>query len=167
MEEHMSIRTLFWAASLGLVANPLTAQTTPAPTVLSATAAQAIIEGCKTHSLAKRQSHAVVVMDAGAGIVASLRMDGNREGIFAFAAAKARAVAKWGFSTAGMAEGARETPGFANAPDVVTVPGGIPVYNASGTLIGSVGVSGEAPADDVACAEAGVRSAGLQFTRQR
>jgi glc operon protein GlcG len=163
----MLIKTLFRAAFFSLVGIPLAAQATSAPAVLTATAAQAIIEGCKTHSLAKRQSHAIVVMDAGAGIVAALRMDGNRDGIFAFAAAKARAVAKWGFSTAGMADGARETPGFANAPDVVTVPGGIPVYNASGALIGSVGVSGEAPADDVACAEAGVRAAGLQFTRQR
>jgi glc operon protein GlcG len=164
----VSARSLFQATSAALLFGaPLGAQAAPAPTVLTAAAAQAIIEGCKAHSTTKRQSHAIVVMDGGAGIVAALRMDGNRDGIMAFATAKARAVAKWGFSTAGMADGARDTPGFGNAPDVVTVPGGIPVYNATGALIGSVGVSGEAPADDVACAEAGVRAAGLQFSRQR
>jgi uncharacterized protein GlcG (DUF336 family) len=95
-------------------------------------------------------------------------MDGNRAGIMSFAMAKARAVARWGFSTAAMQNAARDTPGFAAAPDVVTVPGGVPIYSADGrTLIGGVGVSGEAPADDAACAEAGIRSAGLVFERAR
>ena len=156
----MSITLLAPVATLG-------AQAAPAPAAVTAAAAQAIIEGCRAHSAAKRQSHAIVVMDGGASVVASLRMDGNRDGILAFATAKARAVAQWGFATAAMADAARTTPGFANAPDVVTVPGGIPIYNASGAFVGSVGVSGESPPDDVACAEAGVRAAGLQLTRPR
>jgi uncharacterized protein GlcG (DUF336 family) len=62
-----------------------------------------------------------------------------------------------------MVDAAKGTPGFANAPHVVTVAGGVPVYSADGKVrIGAVGVSGEAPADDAACAEAGVRSAGLR-----
>ena len=67
-----------------------------------------------------------------------------------------------------MAAAAKETPGFADAPHVVTVPGGIPVFSADGQqFIGAVGVSGEAPTDDAACAEAGVRSAGLSTTRKQ
>jgi glc operon protein GlcG len=133
-----------------------------APTGLTAAAAETVVAGCKTHSSAKGQSHAVAVFDGGANLVAALRMDGNRAGIMAFAMAKGRAVAMWGFSTAAMADAARETPGFGDAPDVVTVPGGVPIYSADGrTMLGSVGVSGEAPADDVACAEAGIRAAGL------
>ena len=78
------------------------------------------------------------------------------------------AVANWRFSTADMAAAAKETPGFADAPHVVTVPGGIPVFSADGQqFIGAVGVSGEAPTDDAACAEAGVRSAGLSTTRKQ
>jgi uncharacterized protein GlcG (DUF336 family) len=65
-----------------------------------------------------------------------------------------------------MLEGARGTPGFADAPHVVTVPGGVPVFSADGkSRIGAVGVSGEAPADDAACAEAGIRAAGLRSSR--
>jgi uncharacterized protein GlcG (DUF336 family) len=80
--------------------------------------------------------------------------------------AKATAVAAWGFSTAQMERSAKETPGFANAPHVVTVPGGVPVWSADGkTRLGGVGVSGEAPADDAACAEAGIRAAGLRSSR--
>jgi glc operon protein GlcG len=98
--------------------------------------------------------------------VALLRMDGNASGIAAFALQKAVAVAHWRFPTADMAGAARETPGFGNAPHVVIVPGGVPVFSASGQMfIGAVGVSGEAPADDVACAEAGIRAAGLQSKR--
>ena len=160
------MRLLILSAVLALPALPaaLAAQA-PQPATLTAAHAEAVIAGCKTHSTAKRQSHAIAVYDAGANLVAALRMDGNRAGIMAFAMAKGRAVAMWGFPTAQMANAARETPGFASAPDVVTVPGGVPVYSADGrTLIGSVGVSGEAPADDVACAEAGIRAAGLRPT---
>jgi uncharacterized protein GlcG (DUF336 family) len=112
------------------------------------------------------QSEAIAVVDTGGHLIAALRMDGNGSGIFDFALAKAEASAAWGFSTAQMIEAARGTPGFAQAPHVVIVPGGIPVFSADGKArIGAVGVSGEAPADDAACAEAGVRAAGLRSAR--
>ena len=118
--------------------------------------------GCATHASAKKQSHAIVVTDVGGHVVAALRMDGNGSGIFDFALAKAQAAAAWGFSTAQMLENARGTPGFDHAPQVVIVPGGVPVFSADGkTRIGAVGVSGEAPTDDAACAEAGIRAASL------
>jgi uncharacterized protein GlcG (DUF336 family) len=134
---------------------------------LSAAAASQIVEGCAAHARAKGQSHAIAVYDDGGHPVALLRMDGNAPGVTEFAMQKADAVAHWRFSTAQMADAARETPGFANAPHVVTVPGGIPVYAADGRqFLGAVGVSGEAPADDAACAEAGVRAAGLHSARR-
>ena len=134
--------------------------------VLDARAAEAIVHGCATHAIAKKQSHAIAVVDSGGHVVAALRMDGNGSGIFDFALAKARASAAWGFSTAHMIESARGTPGFDRAPHVVIVAGGVPVFSADGKArLGAVGVSGEAPADDAACAEAGVRAAGLRASR--
>jgi len=136
------------------------------PHRLDARAAQAVVAGCVAHSTGRGQSHAVAVVDAGGHVVASLRMDGNAFGIMEFALAKAEASAAWGFSTAQMAEGTRGTPGFANAPRVVTVAGGLPIFSADGReRIGAVGVSGEAPADDAACAEAGIAAAGLRSSR--
>lgn len=133
----------------------------------SATASK-VIEGCVAHARGKSQSHAIAVYDQGGHPVALLRMDGNAPGIMEFAMQKARSVANWRFSTADMAAAARETPGFATAPHVVLVAGGIPIYSADGRqLLGAVGVSGESPSDDVACAEAGVRAAGLSSTRTR
>ncbi|MFL6726887.1 MAG: GlcG/HbpS family heme-binding protein [Sphingomicrobium sp.] len=132
-------------------------------TSIDARTAQAIIAGCVAQATPKMQSHAIVVVDTGGHLIAALRMDGNSSGILDFASAKAEAAASWGFSTAQMVEAAKRTPGFASAPHVVTVPGGVPVYSADGGIrIGAVGVSGEAPEDDAACAEAGVRAAGLR-----
>lgn len=130
---------------------------------ISAASAQAIIDGCVKRDEASNQSHSIAVMDTGGHLVALLRMDRSSAGATEFAIAKARASATWGFATAGMEEGARGTPGFADAPYVVTVAGGVPVYSADGTArLGSVGASGEAPADDVACAVAGIEAAGLR-----
>jgi len=158
----MPFRLAFMSA-LSLVAAPAPGQ---APQRLDARAAQAIVAGCVAHSGGRGQSHAIVVVDAGGHMVASLRMDGNGFGIMEFALAKAQAAAAWGFGTQRMAEGARETPGFGDAPRVVTVAGGLPIFSAEGREpIGAVGVSGEAPADDAACAEAGIAAAGLRSTR--
>jgi glc operon protein GlcG len=133
---------------------------------IDAKTAQAIITGCATHASAKKQSHAIAVVDSGGQLLAAWRMDGNGFGIMDFALAKARAVAAWGFPTGRMAEAAISTPGFGAAPHVVTVEGGIPVFAADGrTRIGGVGVSGEAPADDAACALAGIAAAGLKSAR--
>ena len=150
-------------AGAALFAAPLHSQTVA---TLDATAAEALVHGCAAHAIAKKQSHAIVVVDTGGNIVAALRMDGNGSGIFDFALAKAKAAAAWGFSTAQMLESARGTPGFERAPHVVIVPGGVPVFTADGKArIGAVGVSGEAPADDSSCAEAGIKAAGLRSTR--
>jgi glc operon protein GlcG len=139
-----------------------------AQTALDARAAQAIVTGCAAHATAKKQSHAIAVVDVGGNLVAALRMDGNGSGIMDFSLAKAEAVAAWGFSTAQMEENAKGTPGFANAPHVVTVPGGVPIWSADGRMrIGGIGVSGEAPTDDAACADAGIRAAGLRNSRAR
>lgn len=135
---------------------------------IDAKTAQSIVAGCAAHATAKQQSHAIAVVDVGGNLVALLRMDGNGSGIMDFSVAKAKAVAAWGFSTAQMEESAKGTPGFANAPHVVTVAGGVPVWSSDGkTRIGGVGASGEAPTDDAACAEAGIRAAGLRSSRQR
>ena len=138
------MRTIALIALTGLLPSPAFAQS------LDARAAQAIVAGCAAHATAKQQSHAIAVVDLGGNLVAALRM------------------ASWGFSTAQMEENAKGTPGFANAPHVVTVAGGVPVWSADGKArIGGVGASGEAPADDAACAEAGIRAAGLRSSRTR
>ena len=149
--------------ALALAATPASSAST---TTLNAGAAQAIVAGCAAHAASKMQSEAIAVVDTGGRLVAALRMDGNGSGIMDFAIAKAEAAAAWGFSTAQMVDAAKGTHGFANAPHVVTVPGGVPIFSADGKArIGAAGASGEAPEDDAACVEAGIRAAGLRSSR--
>jgi glc operon protein GlcG len=155
--------------SSALLASSLTFPTLASAALgdITAQVASKMIEGCVAHATGKRQSHAIAVYDDGAHLVAVLRMDGNPPGATEFAMRKAVAVAYWHFSTAEMGTAVTETPGFRDAPHVVTVPGGIPVFSADGKrFVGAVGISGEAPPDDLACAEAGVRAAGLTVSRK-
>ena len=145
-----------------LIAAPVNAQ------MLTAEQADAIVKGCAAHARAKSQSHAIAVVDTGGQLVAAWRMDGNGHGAMEFSLQKARAVAAWGFPTSGMEEAVKGTPGFAGAAYVVTVAGGVPVFSADGRArLGGVGASGEAPADDAACAVAGIAAAGLKSERAR
>jgi glc operon protein GlcG len=158
------LSSMIGTAGLALAA-PVPAQ---APHSLTYSQAEAIVEGCRDHAAGRRQSHAIAVVDGGGHLVAAIRMDGNRAGMMDFAIEKAKAVAAWGFATAQMEEAAKGTPGFARAPGVVTVAGGVPIFSADGrTLIGAAGASGEAPADDAACAAAGIKAAGLRSERAR
>ena len=152
------------ALTLALAVSSAASAQTPSQRLDAATA-QAIVAGCATHAAGRKQSHAIAVTDTGGHVIAALRMDGNAQGMMEFAIAKARAAASWGFATAGMAEAVKTTPGFADAPYVVTVAGGVPVFSGDGTMrIGAVGASGEAPADDAACAVAGIEAAKMRAT---
>jgi uncharacterized protein GlcG (DUF336 family) len=163
----MTMRNMLYGGlALAMLAGVQGAQAQRATQALTAASAEAIVEGCKKHATAKKQGHGIAVIDAGGNLVAALRMDGNSPGVMAFATEKAKAAAMWGFPTSGMEQAAKQLPGFANAPYVVALPGGVPIYSADGqTLLGGVGTSGESPADDVACSEAGIKAAGLATSR--
>ncbi|MEM7006873.1 MAG: heme-binding protein [Pseudomonadota bacterium] len=134
---------------------------------LSAAQAETIIDGCQAFAEENHRIHGIAVYDSSANLLAFLRMDGASVGAAAFAMDKAKAVAMWRFPTSGMEEAVQGTPGFANAPGVVTVAGGVPVFTADGqSFLGSVATSGEPPLQDVECAEAGIAAAGLSATRQ-
>ena len=157
------MRRNIFIAAVGLASAPAAAQVAPR---LDAKLAQQIVAGCASHAAAKSQSHAIAVVDTGGDLVAALRMDGNGSGMMDFAIAKAEAVAAWGFSTADMTEAAKDTPGFAFAPHVVTVAGGLPIFSSDGkSRLGAAGASGEAPTDEAACVAAGITAAGLRSSR--
>ena len=154
--------TALGIASAVAAAAPVGAQQ---PGAIDARTAQTIISRCAAHATAKHQSETVVVVDNGGKVIAALRGDGNGSGTFDFALAKAEAAAAWGFSTQDMADVVKRVPGFAHAPHVETVFGGLPIWSADGkTRLGAIGVSGEKEADDVECAEAGLKTAGLRST---
>jgi uncharacterized protein GlcG (DUF336 family) len=159
-------KLLRFCLAAGSIASFHPAQAQQVSQVLTGESGRAIVEGCRKFSLDAKNSQAIAVFDAGGNMVASLRMDGNVPAVMAFAAEKAKAASMWGFATADMENIVKTFPGFGQAPYVVGLPGGVPIYSADGkTLLGGAGASGEAPAVDVACVEAGIKAAGLASRR--
>ena len=131
---------------------------------LNAETAQKIVQGCIKHAMEKKQSQAIAVVDGGGALLAFIRMDGNPPGVGEFSIQKAVSAARWHSTTERLSLSAINTPGFGNAPGVVTVGGGVSIYSADGKqFLGAIGVSGESSKDDVECANAGIVSAALKY----
>jgi uncharacterized protein GlcG (DUF336 family) len=104
----------------------------------------------------------VAVVDAG-GLLRGLdRMDGAPPLSAQIAEAKAQGAAVWHRDGHALAEVNQERPAFVAAVSQMTrLPliagaGSLVIRDAEGTVLGAVGVSGGAPDEDRACAEAGL-----------
>ena len=110
----------------------------------------------------------VAVLDAGGHLVAFKRED--RSGILRFdiAYGKAWGALGMGFGTRELAERSTKNPIFFGALTtiaqgrLVPVPGGVLIKDASGNVLGAVGVSGDTSDKDEVCAVAGIEAAGLK-----
>ena len=102
----------------------------------------------------------IAVFDDGANLKAFLRMDGALLGSADIALGKAKTAALFGFNTEVFGEFCKPggtSPGLENTNGgLVVFAGGIPLHNADGRVIGSVGVSGGAVAQDFQVAKAAV-----------
>jgi uncharacterized protein GlcG (DUF336 family) len=109
----------------------------------------------------------VVVLDAGGHLVAAKRED--RSGILRVevATGKAYGALGMGVSTRLLRDRLVERPNFvsgvaaASEGRFIPVPGGVLIKDASGGIIGAVGISGDASDKDEYCAIEGVKAAGL------
>lgn len=104
----------------------------------------------------------IAVYDDGANLKAFTRMDGALLGSADIALNKARTAALFGFNTEALYEFAKPggtSPGFDRTNGgLIVFAGGIPIRDGTGRLIGAVGVSGGAVAQDFQVAEAAVAS---------
>lgn len=100
----------------------------------------------------------LAVYDDGANLKAFERMDGALLGSVDIALGKARTAALFGFNTEALYEFSKPggtSPGFDRTNGgLIVFAGGIPVRGADGRLIGAVGVSGGAVAQDFEVATA-------------
>lgn len=114
---------------------------------------------------------AVAVLDAGGHLKAFAREDGA--GILRpqIAAGKAWGALGMGVGTRALgkrlADNPQQAPFFAalgamSEGRVVPVPGGVLIRDASGAVLGAVGISGDVSDKDEACALAGIEAAGLK-----
>lgn len=140
----------------------------PLQTSLSLAQAAAILDEC----LAVRQKEgllplAVAVLDAGGQLVAFKREDGCGVLRYDIAFGKAWAALGMGMSTRLIRDRLSNRPAFqsalASASDgrFIPVPGGVLILNAQKSVIGAVGVSGDASDRDEYCAIHAIQVAGL------
>ena len=101
----------------------------------------------------------IAIVDAGANLVAFARMDGAWLGSLDISIKKAKTSRFFDMDTRII--GSLSQPGGAlyniehSNGGLITFPGGMPVKNADGEIIGAIGVSGSSVENDHAVAEAG------------
>jgi uncharacterized protein GlcG (DUF336 family) len=101
----------------------------------------------------------IAVVDAGTNLKAFARMDGAWLGSIDISIRKARTARFFDMNTGQV--GQLSQPGGSlfgiehSNGGLITFPGGIPIRNASGAVIGAIGVSGSLVENDHAVAEAG------------
>ncbi len=129
---------------------------------MSITLAQAekMIQAAQVKSAAIDTKMNIAVVDAGANLVAFARMDGAWLGSLDISIKKAKTARFFDMPTGAI--GGLSQPGgplfnieHSNG-GLITFPGGLPVTNAAGEVIGAIGVSGSSVENDHAVAEAGV-----------
>ena len=124
--------------------------------------AHAIVVAAQGHALAHDLSVTVAVVDAGGDLVVLDRMDGAFPFSARIAEAKAQGTAIWQRDGHVIAAQQAERPAFVEAVNALSrlplIPGAgsLVVRDASGVVLGAVGVSGATPDEDRACAEAGL-----------
>jgi len=143
---------------------PAWCQTTPAPAPalpygapIDLAHAQALIERAIAAAKARGFRMAVAVVEPSGELVAFARMDDTQYGSIYVAQRKAETAARYRGATAAMEQrtlGGR-TVTLANA-DQLPIAGGIPIV-AGGRIIGAVGVSGAAAAEDDEIAQAALK----------
>jgi uncharacterized protein GlcG (DUF336 family) len=123
-------------------------------------AAQAVIEAARRHAEKIAVPSCIAVVDAGANLVAFIRMDGAWLGSIDIAQDKAFTARAFDMPTKELAK--LSQPGqplfgisASNEGRVVIFAGGIPL-KADGRVVGAVGSSGGTPDQDHEVAEAGV-----------
>ena len=109
----------------------------------------------------------VVVLDAGGHVKAFEREDGSSNRRFDIAYGKAHGAISLGMGSRALMARAESQAYFIAAAtsaiggSLVPVPGGVLVKDASGNIVGAVGVSGDTSDNDEAAALAGIAATGL------
>ena len=102
----------------------------------------------------------IAVVDAGANLVAFVRQDGAWLGSLDISIKKAKTARFFDMKTCLIGELSQPGGSLYNIEHsnrgLITFPGGIPIKDGSGAVIGAIGVSGSSVENDHAVAEAGV-----------
>lgn len=122
--------------------------------------AQTVVEAAHQKAIAMGVKMNIAVVDAGANLVAFIRMDDAWLGSLDISIKKAKTARFFDMPTGEL--GKLSQPGGplfnieVSNGGLITFPGGIPLVGDGGLVMGAIGVSGSTVEDDHAVAEAGV-----------
>ena len=129
--------------------------------MLTLSQAEKIIAGAKAKAEALDTKMNIAIVDAGANLLAFARMDGAWLGSLDISIKKAKTARFFDMNTGSIGELAQPGGPLYNIEHsnggLISFPGGIPIKNEQGEVIGAIGVSGSTVENDHAVAEAGVK----------
>lgn len=122
--------------------------------------AEKAIAAAKEKAVALDTKMNIAIVDAGANLVAFVRMDGAWLGSVDIAIKKAKTARFFDMNTGSIGELSQPGGSLFNIEHsnngLITFPGGIPIKNKAGDVLGAIGVSGSSVENDHAVANAGV-----------
>lgn len=127
--------------------------------------ARAAIDAARKKAVELNTQMCIAVVDSGANLKAFVRMDDAWVGSIDIAIKKAKTAVYFGMPTGEI--GKLSQPGNSlygiehSNEGLITFPGGLPIVDEDGVLVGAIGVSGSAVENDHAVAEAGVKVVGV------
>lgn len=121
--------------------------------------AEKIIAVAKTKSTELETKMNIAIVDAGANLLAFVRMDGAWLGSLDISIKKAKTARYFDMDTGIIGELSQPGKPLFNIEHsnsgLITFPGGVPLKNEAGEIIGAIGVSGSSVENDHAVAAAG------------
>ena len=127
--------------------------------------AQKAIEAARKKAVKLETQMCIAVVDSGANLKAFLRMDDAWVGSIDIAIKKAKTAVFFGMPTGEigkLSQPGKSLYGIEHSNEgLITFPGGLPIVDEEGVLVGAVGVSGSSVENDHAVAEAGVKVVGV------
>jgi uncharacterized protein GlcG (DUF336 family) len=110
----------------------------------------------------------ITVLDARGCVKATIAQDGTSLMRGEVAHGKAYGALAMGLGSRALLKRAEEQPFFIDAVNtmargaLIPVPGGVLIHDASGSLLGAIGISGDTSDNDEIAAVAGIEAAGLK-----
>jgi uncharacterized protein GlcG (DUF336 family) len=127
--------------------------------------AEKAIEAARKKAVKLNTQMCIAVVDSGANLKAFMRMDDAWVGSIDIAVKKAKTACFFGMATGDLgqlSQPAKPLYGIEHSNDgLITFPGGLPIVDEDGVLVGAIGVSGSSVENDHAVAAAGVEVLGV------
>ena len=127
--------------------------------------AEKVIEAARKKAIALKTQMCIAVVDSGANLKAFMRMDDAWVGSIDISIKKAKTACFFGMATGllgQLSQPGKPLYGIEHSNEgLITFPGGVPIVDEDGVLVGAIGVSGSTVENDHAVAADGVKVLGV------